>query len=96
MEDTTRNGLEQESPAEVIEASTGFENTLVLHNDDVNTFDHVIESLVDICGFSLQEAETCTLITHYKGRCPLKSGSYETLKPYYNALLERQLTVSIE
>lgn len=96
MEETKKAGLEQTSPAEIAEAATEFEKTLILHNDDVNTFDHVIQSLVEICGFSAQDAETCALITHYKGRCPLKSGSYEELKPYYDALLERQLTVSIE
>lgn len=96
MEETKNNGQEYTSPSEVAEMSTEFEKTLILHNDDVNTFDHVINSLVEICGFSTQEAETCALITHYKGRCPLKSGSYEELKPYYDALLDRQLTVSIE
>lgn len=96
MEETKNNGQEYTSPSEVAEMSTEFEKTLILHNDDVNTFDHVINSLVEICGFSAQEAETCALITHYKGRCPLKSGSYEELKPYYDALLDRQLTVSIE
>jgi len=96
MEETKKAGLEQASPAEIAEAATEFEKTLILHNDDVNTFDHVIQSLVEVCGFSAQEAETCALITHYKGRCPLKSGSYEELKPYYDALLDRQLTVSIE
>lgn len=96
MEETKNNGQEYTSPSEVAEMSTEFEKTLILHNDDVNTFDHVINSLVEICGFSTQEAETCALITHYKGRCPLKSGSYEELKPYYDALLDWQLTVSIE
>ena len=96
MEETKNTGQEYTSPSEVAEMSTEFEKTLILHNDDVNTFDHVINSLVEICGFSTHEAETCALITHYKGRCPIKSGNYEELKPYYDALLDRQLTVSIE
>ena len=68
---------------------------LVLHNDDVNTFDYVIETLVDVCGHEPDQAEQCALIEHYKGRCGVKSGTINELKPPYATLLERKLTVSI-
>ena len=53
---------------------------LVLHNDDVNTFDFVIECLIEICKHTLEQAEQCTILVHYKGKCTVKTGSME-LKP---------------
>ena len=51
------------------------EKSLLLLNDDVNTFDYVIETLMKVCGYTLEQAETCAIITHYKGQCAVKSGS---------------------
>ncbi len=68
---------------------------LILHNDDVNTFDHVIESLVEVCGHEQTQAEQCALIAHYKGKCGIKSGTFNELKMPYQSLLDRKLTVSI-
>lgn len=68
---------------------------LVLHNDDVNTFDYVIEALVDVCGHEPDQAEQCALIAHYKGKCGIKTGTYNELKPPYQTLLDRKITVSI-
>ena len=53
------------------------ENNLVLFNDEFNTFDFVIETLIDICGHEPLQAEQCTLITHYKGKCSVKSGDID-------------------
>jgi ATP-dependent Clp protease adaptor protein ClpS len=53
--------------------------TLILYNDDVNTFDHVIKSLVEICGHDSVQAEQCALIVHFKGSCDIKIGSTEVL-----------------
>lgn len=69
---------------------------LVLYNDDVNTFDFVIESLVKVCGHDLLQAEQCTILVHYKGKCAVKSGSYKELNPLREALLERGLSANIE
>lgn len=69
---------------------------LILHNDDVNTFDYVIEVLVDVCGHDPNQAEQCALIAHYKGKCGVKSGTFDELKPPYNQMLNRQLTVTIK
>ncbi len=69
---------------------------IVLHNDDVNTFDHVIDSLIEICRHDSLQAEQCAFITHYKGKCDVKSGSYTELSPIRLALLERGLQVTID
>lgn len=73
-----------------------FENKLVVYNDDVNTFDFVIESLIDICGHTPEQAEQCTMLIHYKGKCKVKTGSLEILKPMHQKLLSRSLTSEIE
>ena len=69
---------------------------LVLYNDDFNTFDHVIESLIDVCHHTPEQAEQCALIVHHTGRYEIKSGSYKRLLPMKNSLIDRELTVSIE
>ncbi|SFI70886.1 ATP-dependent Clp protease adaptor protein ClpS [Kaistella treverensis] len=68
---------------------------LVLWNDDVNTFDYVIEALVEICEHTLEQAEQCTILVHYKGKCTVKTGSLEKLKPMHEKLLARSLTSEI-
>lgn len=70
-------------------------NKIILYNDDVNTFDHVIESLIHICGHNELQAEQCAMIVHYNGKCDVKSGTYEDLKPRCSALLERGLSAEI-
>lgn len=71
------------------------EKKLVLFNDDVNTFDYVIETLVEVCEHTFEQAETCAWITHYKGKCSVKSGTMSALKPFQIELLNRHLTASI-
>ena len=74
---------------------TDIENKLVLHNDDVNTFDFVIECLMEICKHTLEQAEQCTILVHYKGKCTVKTGAMEVLKPMHEKLLSRGLTSEI-
>ncbi len=69
---------------------------LIVYNDDFNTFDHVIESLIKVCKHDPVQAEQCTFLIHYKGKCSVKKGSYEVLEPMCTALLERGLTAEIE
>jgi ATP-dependent Clp protease adaptor protein ClpS len=69
---------------------------IILYNDDFNTFDFVIESLIKVCKQDAIQAEQCTFLVHYKGKCSVKKGSYEELEPYCTALLERGLTAEIE
>ena len=68
---------------------------LILYNDDVNTFDFVIESLITVCKHTLEQAEQCTMLVHYKGKCTVKTGDMETLMPMHQKLLGRGLTSEI-
>lgn len=72
------------------------ERKIVLFNDEVNTFDFVIDSLINVCGHDHLQAEQCTIIVHFKGKCDVKNGSYEKLEPMCTALLERGLTAEIQ
>jgi ATP-dependent Clp protease adaptor protein ClpS len=75
---------------------SGFENFLILHNDDIHTFDYVINSLVEVCNHDVVQAEQCTYIVHYKGKCDVMKGEYDFLQPLKEGLLQKGLTVSIE
>jgi len=72
------------------------ERGLILFNDHVNTFDFVIESLVEVCSHAPEQAEQCALIAHFKGKCNVKTGDFYTVKPMFDELTLRGLTVSIE
>ena len=69
---------------------------LILFNDEVNSFEYVIESLIEVCEHDIFQAETCAYVAHYNGKCPVKSGSFVDLKPKYNEITRRGLTVDIE
>lgn len=71
------------------------QNEIVLYNDDVNTFDHVIETLIHVCDHTPEQAEQCSIIVHYKGKCTVKTGSYNDLKPRCTSLLEAGLSAEI-
>lgn len=71
------------------------ENEIVLYNDDVNTFDHVIETLISTCDHQPLQAEQCALLVHYKGKCTVKSGSFNDLKPRCSKLLQAGLSAEI-
>lgn len=68
---------------------------LVVFNDDVNTFDHVIETLIRVCKHTPEQAEQCTWIIHYKGKCTVKQGSFEQLKPMRDAICEAGIDARI-
>lgn len=68
---------------------------IMLYNDDVNTFDFVINSLVDICKHTLEQAEQCTFLVHYKGKCAVKTGEYDALKSPCTQLLNLGLSAEI-
>ena len=70
-------------------------NEIVLYNDDVNTFDHVIECLIKYCDHTDEQAEQCAILVHYKGKCTVKTGSFDELKPQCSALLEQGLSAEI-
>jgi len=79
----------------LVEESISFNNEIVLYNDDVNTFDHVIETLIRVCKHTSEQAEQCALIVHYKGKCTVKTGDYEELKSQCTQLLEAGLNAEI-
>ncbi|MGY6558746.1 MAG: ATP-dependent Clp protease adaptor ClpS [Nitritalea sp.] len=71
------------------------ESELVVFNDDVNTFDHVINVLVKVCRHTREQAEQCTLIIHYKGKCAVKKGTRTQLKPMCQAILDAGIEAAI-
>ncbi|HKI87631.1 MAG TPA: ATP-dependent Clp protease adaptor ClpS [Draconibacterium sp.] len=72
------------------------DNFLILHNDNVHSFDYVIHALIDICEHDYEQATQCTIIVHYKGKCDIKKGNYQALKPLKEALIERELNATID
>ena len=70
--------------------------SIILFNDEVNTFDFVIESLIEICGHDPIQAEQCSIIVHYKGKCDVMKGGYYDLKPPCEQLLRRGLSAEIQ
>ena len=69
---------------------------LIVWNDEVNTFEWVIETLMEICGHSHEQAEQCAYLIHYKGKYSVKTGNYEDLKPQCDAITERGINATIE
>ncbi|HAE14871.1 MAG: ATP-dependent Clp protease adaptor ClpS [Chitinophagales bacterium] len=69
---------------------------LVVHNDEVNTFDWVIQSLVEICRHSVEQAEQCAMIIHFKGKYAVRQGQDDTLRPMREALVDRGINATIE
>ena len=79
----------------LLDEETVKQNEIVLFNDDVNTFDHVINTLIDVCDHTPQQAEQCSLIVHYNGKCTVKTGEYKDLEPRCTKLLQAGLSAEI-
>ncbi|MDG1528601.1 MAG: ATP-dependent Clp protease adaptor ClpS [Polaribacter sp.] len=88
---STKEKIQEE--VDVLEKEVN-QHEIVLFNDDVNTFDHVIDSLIDVCEHTLEQAEQCSILVHYKGKCTVKTGEYKDLKPRCSKL--QQLGLSAE
>lgn len=73
----------------------GKDYSLILHNDDIHDFMYVIDSLIEVCEHDSVQAEQCTYLVHYRGKCDVKTGKYNQLKEMYNMLLEKGLIVSL-
>lgn len=71
------------------------QNEIVLFNDDVNTFGHVIDTLIYACEHTSEQAEQCAILVHYKGKCTVKTGSYDELEPRCSKLLQAGLSAEI-
>lgn len=87
---------EEESGETLLLDSDTFHHFLMVWNDDVNTFDWVIQSLVEICHHTPEQAEQCALFIHFKGKYAVKHESFEVLQPMCEALLDRGITATIE
>lgn len=70
-------------------------HTLIVFNDEVNTFEYVIETLIDVCEHTPEQAEQCTLLIHYKGKCSVKNGSWEELVPMRNEICRRGISAEV-
>ena len=86
---------EKSSEALLVEEDVKKQHEIVLFNDDVNTFDHVIDTLITVCAHTPEQAEQCSLIVHYNGKCTVKTGEYNDLKPRCSKLLDAGLSAEI-
>lgn len=77
------------------EVLTDVDKDLIVFNDDINTFDHVIETLIKVCNHSQVQAEQCTWIIHYKGKCSVKKGDEHFLIPMRNAICDRGISAEV-
>jgi ATP-dependent Clp protease adaptor protein ClpS len=89
---STKEQKQEESSVAELESK---QNEIVLYNDEVNTFDHVINTLIYACEHTPEQAEQCSLIVHYKGKCTVKTGSYEELEPRCSMLLDAGLSAEL-
>jgi ATP-dependent Clp protease adaptor protein ClpS len=87
---------QKDNPSHIQQDSTTIQRGLILYNDEVNTFDFVIDTLIEVCNHEHEQAEQCALITHFKGKCTVKTGNYDEIKPMYEEMTLRGLTVSLE
>ncbi len=92
---STQEQYEEQEDVAVLEQETK-QNEIVLYNDDVNTFDFVIDALIDICEHTPIQAEQCTVLVHYKGKCAVKTGAIEVLKQPCERLQSLGLSAVIE
>lgn len=88
--------FQEEDTDVLVEEDELFNNSIVVWNDDVNTFDWVIESLVEVCDHTLESAEQCALIIHFSGKYAVKKGSFDDLRPKCEALLDRGISATIQ
>lgn len=89
------NTIEKVQEDVLVEEQIGINNEIVLYNDDVNTFDYVIDTLIRVCNHTPEQAEQCAILVHYKGKCTVKTGSFDELKPQCTQLLEAGLSAEI-
>ncbi len=89
---STKEKIQEE--VDVLEKESN-QNEIVLYNDEVNTFDHVINTLMYACDHTAEQAEQCSILVHYKGKCTVKTGEYKELEPRCSKLLQAGLSAEI-
>lgn len=91
-----RNTYQYEEEVEVLEEVVSVdERDLMVYNDDYNTFDHVTNTLVKVCKHTVHQAEQCTWLIHYKGKCSVKKGTFEELKPMKDGICDAGIDAKI-
>lgn len=85
--------IEEHEEVDILEVNS---HNLIIWNDDINTFDWVIDALVEICNHSPEQAEQCAMFIHFKGKYGVKKGDFDTLKPMCESLLERSISATID
>ena len=91
---STKEKIQEQVDVDVLEQEVP-QHEIILYDDDFNTFDFVIDSLIDVCDHTLIQAEQCTMLVHYKGKCAVKTGKYKELEAKCSKLLELGLTAEI-
>jgi ATP-dependent Clp protease adaptor protein ClpS len=95
--DITQNKTDVFNQNEIDVLTTTDEScTLIVWNDEVNTFEWVIETLMEVCGHSYEQAEQCSYIIHFRGKYAVKNGSFDDLKPQCEAIIDRGINATIE
>jgi ATP-dependent Clp protease adaptor protein ClpS len=82
-------------PSDLYKDSLSGMKDLIIHNDDFNTFEFVIETLIEVCNHEPEQAIQCTLIIHHNGKCVVRTGEFATLQPMYRAILDRGISATI-
>lgn len=91
-----KTDIQEEALTDLLEAIESTEvMDLVVFNDDFNTFEHVINTLIKVCKHSNEQAEQCTWIIHYKGKCTVKTGAFDFLKPFRDSICEAGIDAKI-
>ncbi len=92
---TTMGTIEKLQEELLLAEDTIKQSEIILFNDDVNTFEHVIETLMAVCEHTSEQAEQCSIIVHHNGKCTVKTGDYDDLKPRCSKLLQAGLSAEI-
>ena len=88
--------MAKEKTVEDTDVKDELKKKLIVWNDEIHSFDFVIEALVTVCDHTLAQAEQCTMLIHHKGKCDVKNGTYEDLKVMKDQLIDKELGVTIE
>jgi ATP-dependent Clp protease adaptor protein ClpS len=91
----TKTNTSYREDADTLTTTESYYN-LIVWNDEVNTFEWVIETLIEVCGHSAEQAEQCAIIIDSKGKYAVKEGGYDILKPQCDAITERSIGATIE
>jgi len=91
---STKEKIQEQADVDVLEQEVP-QHEIILYNDDIHTFDYVIDALMDVCDHDYIQAEQCTVLVHYKGKCAVKTGDFEELKPKCSKLLQLGLSAEI-